>query len=159
MKMSLAQALRKKNEIVNEVATLQSRIREAVVYREGSEIYSSAEFIAMQSALKQCCKNLVTVKVAIDRGNHTSFDGSTVYQLITQRGETKQALEFLVALRNTVAGGMNGGYGYREEERAPKAMTRMPIKDIAIDASKKAMREMDDKISNINGKLDIEVEI
>jgi hypothetical protein len=159
MKKSLAQLLRKRAEVVAEIATLQGRLQEAVTYREGAEMYSNDDFAAMRGALDNARGCLVKLKVAIDKGNHTSFDGKTVFALITQRGEVKSSLDFWAHVRNHVASRIGGEYGYDKD--APKVCARLTLREVdaELDRLKKTMRDVDDSISNINGKLEVEVDL
>jgi hypothetical protein len=156
MKMTLAQALRKKNEIIAEIATLQGRINEALVYRKENKTYSDKDFSKMVKALSDSRKRLVTIKTAIDKGNHTCMNGDTVFGLITLRGETKSELDFATQLRCRLS---NDHYEYND--KAPKIVRRMSIMEVdaLTDKLKNQLREIDDKISNINGRMQVEADV
>jgi len=156
MKLSLAQALRKKAELINELNTLQSRLVEGVVYKQDEEIYSKDDMNTMQDTMNMKRAELLSLKLAIDAGNHVVLNGKTVYALIVEKGEVKAELEFWCRTRNAVAQALTDRYGYNEN--APKKMTRLNVKqaDANIDALRKTMKTLDNDISDLNGKIEIE---
>jgi hypothetical protein len=156
MKMSLAQALRKKAELINELSTLQSRLVEGVVYKEHDELYSKDDMKEMQNMMNLKRVELLSLKLAIDNGNHTVMSGKTVYALIVEKGEVKAELEFWCQTRNTVAQSMTHRFGY--DEKAPKVLTRITVKqaDTNIDSLRKMLKTLDNNISDLNGKIEVE---
>ena len=71
----------------------------------------------------------------------------------------KAAMEFWSHIRCSVSNALGNGYGY--EKDGPKVIVRLKLKDVdaEIDAGKKTLRDIDDTISNINGKLEVEVDL
>ena len=161
MKMSLAQALRKRAELIANIQTLQQRVMEATNYVEGRESYSKTDYDSMGCDLKNARSQLTALKVAIDKGNHVEQNGKSVYQCIVERGDINAELMFATQLRNTVQGVLGNRYGYDENENAPKTQSRVTVKDMdaAVDALQKKMRDIDNEISDKNGSLKIEVDL
>jgi phage shock protein A len=161
MKMSLAQALRKRAELIAKVATLQQRILEATTYVEGRESYTQSEFNAMVDDLIAVRSALSRLKIAIDKGNHIEQNGKSVYECIVARGDVNASLQFAQQMRNMANGALGRQYGYDENENAPKMKSRATVKelDVAVDGLQKQLRDLDNEISDKNGSIQIEVNI
>jgi len=156
MKMSLAQALRKRAELIANIQTLQQRIQEATTYVEGRESYSAQDYAAMSAELVKVRNELTALKVAIDKGNHVEQNGKSVYQCIVKRGDVNADLQFASQLRSHAHSAT--GREYFNEE-APKMMSRVSVKEVdaRVDALQKQLRDIDNEISDKNGTIQIDV--
>ena len=162
MKMSLAQALRKRAELIANVQTLQQRVLESTTYFEGRESYTEVEYNGMLGELQRSRNQLTALKVAIDAGNHIAQNGRSVYQCIVERGDVNAALQFAVQLRNVANSASGRQYGYNDEnENAPKMKSRKTVKDMdtVVDCKQKHLRDLDNEISDKNGSIQIEVDL
>jgi hypothetical protein len=161
MKLSLAQALRKKAELVTDINTLQARILEGAVYTEGSQVYSAEDMAEMWKSLEAKRKSLLAIKAAIDIGNHVAMSGDTVYNLILTRGELKAVADFWGGLRTSVSQAVSGHnrFGFNREEPKPKVSLSIKEIDSRVDGIRKSIKAVDDMISDLNGKIQIDADI
>jgi len=161
MKMSLAQALRKRAELISNITTLQQRVLEATTYVEGHESYTLEDYAAMCNDLTLAREKLIALKIAIDKGNHIAQNGKSVYEAIVERGDINASLMFAQQMRSVVHGISSRSYSYRNNEDAPETKSRTTIKqaDEYVDGLQQKMRDIDNEISDKNGSLQIEVNI
>ena len=163
MKMSLAQALRAKAELVKEIMLTQSRITECVTYTEGHEVYSQGDYDELVTKLDKQRKNLMLLKLAVDTGNHIESDPErdSVHKLIIARGEAKADLDFTQSLRNLVVhASQPRGTDYHGNP-VPQTKARMTVKnvDVQLDNLRKFIKTIDDRISDMNGKVQVAVDL
>ena len=100
--MNLAQALRKKNELVSKIAKLEARVRQAMSYMEGHETYTQDDYDQMRDELQDTRNDLLGLKQAMSTANHVDVNGTCIQHLIIKKGEVKSLLDFVRAQRAAV---------------------------------------------------------
>jgi len=150
--MNLAQAMRKKNELLALVHKLEARVQQAMTYLEGHETYNQVDYEGMVLSLKDARSELFSLKVAIDTANHKDTGGVCVQHCIIRKGEIKAELEHTRGLRQVV-----DAVPYRWDEDAPEQKHRESAKelDIRIDRLEEELRKTDDLICALNGEIEV----
>lgn len=161
MKMSIAQALRKRAELISNITTLQQRVLGATIYVEGRESYAPEDYTTMCNDLTLARGKLVALKIAIDKGNHIAQNGKSVYEAIVERGDTNALLVFAEQVRSTVHSTGSRQYNYRNNDEVAETKSRVTVKqaDEHVDMVRQKLRDLDNEISDKNGSLQIEVNI
>jgi len=152
--MNLAQALRKKNELVSKIGKLEGRVKQAMSYTEGRETYTQEDYDRMRDELATTRNKLLGLKQAMSAANRVDVDGTCVQDLIIKKGELKSLLDFVRQQRVMVDVGRINQW----DDESPEQIHRENAKDLdtRIDDLETELRETDDQINSMNGKITVE---
>lgn len=151
--MNLATALRKKNELVAQIAKLEKRIVAAINYTEDNKIYSKLDYDEMCQKLQNLRHDLLDMKYNIDMANHKMQNGKCIYNLIIKRSELKAEYVHILTLREKV----NSNRVNDWNNDSPKLMHYEDAKslDEKCDIIEKMLHSVEDDIAILNGSINM----
>ena len=162
--MNLNKALRQRKILQTEIAVTESRFKEAFVYQEEVDedgkvirehrLYTSEDYNELKRSLYEKKSALTHLKLKIQQANHKEIDGTSVQQLIIERGSLVEQLGLLRDLRTTVSPGR-----YRNYDEGTRQVTMESARDLddQIDQTRAKMVALDALTIKLNSKLEIEV--
>lgn len=157
--MNLAQALRKKNVLKNQIFKLEQRIVSSESFYEGKENYDQAEYDGMCVDLNGLFNKYHCLRIAIDEANHThaSVDSASVYDLILEKEKVGMLISFRRRILGTLKPSDRGSWWGAKKEDEPELFHRENVKDleIRIDGLDAELLEIEDQISVLNGKIQV----
>ena len=162
--MKLTEALKQRKQLINEIAMLEERLLEGMVYYPEVEksltpvgVYTKAECEEMVKALKEKRQQLVALKAAICEANNEAIeeDGTSIQKLVIERGEKGAEVAFLRKMREKCNYDRNRYYGASESELKRKTMYSAKSLDEDIDALMGTVAEVDKRLASLNQKVEI----
>jgi hypothetical protein len=162
-RVTLAEALRIKSNLVKEINDLELRLTQAVFYKvndEGKEVlrlYSEDDFKSMLVRLGERRKRLLDIKHVINDANQQEIDGDTVKNLITLRGELKSNLDFWNRIRKTLTA-TDDSWRYTQNTQAVNkfVMTAREV-DQNADSIVQNLTQVEAAISVINATIKVDI--
>ena len=160
--MKLREALKQRKKLVNEISMLEERISDGMSYVPGDKIepkglYSKAEFESMVDKLHETRLALGSLKSRICEANNESIDesGTSIQSLIVSRGELQAEISFYKKLRDACKEDDRSGFYRSSVDTKKSTMLSASYLDDVIDKKHSEASDIDDKLSELNSKVDI----
>jgi hypothetical protein len=167
--MKLAEALKERKRLINELNALEERLLEGLVYYPQeveksftpSGIYTKAEFDAMMQKWLETHLALAKLKAAICEANNEALeeDGTSIQVLVIQRGEYQSEVKFFKQMRAECVNQNSRRFGYMHEKEAQrKTLLPATALDAEIDARMAQIAELDAKLAELNHKIEVRLD-